>query len=84
MSARYRCGAVKLPEKLPTSGTLQRTRNRVVIVGRPPSFRNAADREIGIPCLQRYKITKFDPRFKSLLTLLELSGVSLHDEKTGV
>src|SRR6202158_5772087 len=30
---------------------------------------------------QRYENTKFSPRFKSLLTLLELMGASLHDEK---
>jgi hypothetical protein len=35
------------------------------------------------PQVERYKNTKFLPRFKSLLTLLELTGVSLHHEKAG-
>jgi hypothetical protein len=32
---------------------------------------------------QRYKNTNFEPRFKSLLTLLELIGAALHHEKIG-
>jgi hypothetical protein len=32
---------------------------------------------------QGYENTEFGPRFKSLLTLLELTGAGLHDEKMG-
>ena len=38
--ARSRSGDVKLPEKLPTSGSLRRPRNHVAIVGPHDSFRN--------------------------------------------
>jgi hypothetical protein len=50
-------------------------------VGRAPSFRNDTKGLAGFCALKRYLNTKFTSGFKSLLALLELAGVSLHDEK---
>jgi hypothetical protein len=81
MSARFCCGDVKLPEKNSPSGKPKETQNRVLIVGRSAPFRNAADGRSGCIGLKRYIDTEFAPRFKSLLTLLELTGGSLHHER---
>jgi hypothetical protein len=46
-------------------------------------FRNDTVIQDGFCSLKRYQNTKFTAGFKSLLTLLELAGANLHDEKTG-
>jgi hypothetical protein len=50
-------------------------------VGRTPSFRNDTAIREGAMWFKRYQDTKFTSGFKSLLTLLELAGANLHDEK---
>jgi hypothetical protein len=52
-------------------------------VGCAASFRNDT---VGLGAFwspKRYQDTKFMSGFKSLLTLLELAGANLHDEKWG-
>jgi hypothetical protein len=52
-------------------------------VGCGRSFRNDTVIRNGFCSLKRYQNTKFTAGFKSLLTLLELAGANLHDEKWG-
>src|SRR5258708_26152814 len=77
MSVRWRRGDVMLPGKLPTPEGL--TKHEIVsrLWGGQLVFAMPQMAE----CTQRDENTKFSPRFKSLLTLLELMGASLHDEK---
>jgi hypothetical protein len=67
-------------EFFPIPRMIQKARNRVLIVGLRPSFR-AIQTVSGFWSAKRYHGTKFRQGFKSLLTLLELAGVNLHDEK---
>ena len=58
VSARSCCGAVNPPGILPTPGNVQRTQNRVLIVGCAPSFRNDTVAQAAFRFSKRYQDTK--------------------------
>src|ERR1700739_3640757 len=70
-----------LRESSPLPGTIQTTQNRVLIVGRNLSFPQRQSHLRASDPHKRYQDTKLVSGFKSLLTLLELVGGNLHDEK---
>src|SRR5437588_5668163 len=73
-------GDVKLPEKLPTSGSLKETIKSCRDCG--PAQRFSQCRTAPAEAAMSFKVFKYRIwlRFKSFLTLLELGGSSLHHD----
>jgi hypothetical protein len=58
MSARQCCGDVNPPEIFPIPGMAKTTQNRVLIMGRAPSFRNDKVSHAASGPLKRYQDTE--------------------------